>query len=610
MMRTILALILVAGGALTLPAQDIRVQSVLGDNRVAIGDVVLYALDVRVVMPSDAEVAPPSAAELPAVEGLTVLGSEVIDRGTSQRMSIINGRRSVKIEYHWQVVYRLRAGDVGGYTMPAFAYRYLDRDHAVRALRFEVVKEAPGNQFVTLAVSASDVSPFANEAVTLRFVLTFTKPFDPNEVPEIEIPWATSAQGFSGEAPPPGWTKGRGVRVRLNDETYDLLRETGRGEVVETLSFTRTIYPLAPGRLELGTASARLYVATRTRRGVFRTEVVANEKAVLTSSPLVIDVRDAPKADRPASFSGIIGNFDGELELGETRVRAGNGVTLTLRLRGEGGLATVPPPVLRGLDEFDVYDPDRRIVGEEDEKMLEIGWLLVPKSGRTPKEIPKVDVSWFRPRDERFVTVSVGPAPLEITGEVEDSEIFGGVAAARSARRSLALGEGLRPMKSEPGAIVADRRRGPSVVLIAAIALLPLLSLLATSFLVGRRRRAAGDVAGQRRSRASKEAKARLAEVQGLLEAERGFHNQLTRALQGFVGDKLDLPAGRITAATAADIVGQATGANDLGTRLAVFLGDLEAKEFGGAGGDRSVRRADLAAAEELIRDLDRELGR
>jgi oxygen tolerance protein BatD len=592
--------------------REIRVVPIVEPRQAVLGEVVLYALDVRVVEKGEAEVEAPQASELPAIEGVEVLGSELIDRGRSQQTTIINGRVSNSTEFHWQLVYRLRPAEVGSYRIPQFSYSYLGESHAIRPLAFEVVREAPGNRHVQLAVSASEEAPYVNQPVRLRFVLTATKPINPNEVPEIEIPWATSAKGFSGAVPPPGWTRGRGTRVALNGETYDLMRERGRGEIVETLSFERTIYPLAAGQLDLGISRAKIEVATKvSRRGVFGARVLESSKAVLASPALVLTVRDAPLAARPKSYAGIIGDLEGRLELGETKIRAGNGVTLSLVLRGQGALETIPAPDLKALadlSEFDVYDPDLRVTGDGDERQLEIGWLLVPKAGVT--EIPAIEISWFRPSPERFDSVSVEATPLEIVGEIADGEIFGGVAEARDARRTLALGEGMRPMKSEPGRIVSIKEPTISLWGLMALALAPVLSFALTTVLLTRRRRSAGDLAGQRRSRASKAARLRLAEVQGLLQAERGFHNQLARTLQGFVGDKLGLPPGRITAATAVSIVGEASGDESLAENFAEFLAELEAKEFGGDRGDESERRRDLSRAEDLIRGLDRGLGR
>ncbi|MEZ6195570.1 MAG: hypothetical protein R3F20_07560 [Planctomycetota bacterium] len=147
---------------------------------------------------------------------------------------------------------------------------------------------------------------------------------------------------------------------------------------------------------------------------------------------------------------------------------------------------------------------------------------------------------------------------------------------------------------------------GLLVVLVA-----PLASLLATSRLAARRRRLRGDHALQRRARASRAARERLAEAEAALRGgERGFHAALVRALQGFVGDKLDLPAGRLTASTAADILRPGGADAGLTDRVARFLEEMEAKEFGLASGDAEARARDHAVAEELIRDLDRSLGR
>jgi hypothetical protein len=67
------------------------------------------------------------------------------------------------------------------------------------------------------------------------------------------------------------------------------------------------------------------------------------------------DVQPLPEQGKPSDFSGAVGHFTLEVRAAPLDVTAGDPVTLTYTLRGEGDLSSVVPPALSGSDALRVY---------------------------------------------------------------------------------------------------------------------------------------------------------------------------------------------------------------------------------------------------------------
>ncbi|MEE9393234.1 MAG: BatD family protein [Planctomycetota bacterium] len=606
------ALILLLG-SVPLVAQDLKVRVGMEPQQPVFGEAIIFGIIVTRTAKTPFEGGAPAEVKIPDGDGYKLKYRETRTGKSTRGSTIFGGRRSTYYEDSWTLVYDLVPERTGVIQMPPFSFQMLGKPQRVGSLTFEVLSEAPGNRYATLEVSASNTSPYVNQPVKLRLVITSEKP---TVDVKVNLPWSSNPNGFSGPITAVGWTQGRGVAVQLNGERFDFQQEANpavRGG--ERLVYERVVYPIAPGRVELAPANLHMDVALRMGRGVFgRRQVRESAKVVLVSQPLVLEVRDAPITGRPQPFTGILGNFSGLVQLGSTSIKAGDGFTLSLQLEGAGELASLTPPDIaaaRGFENFDVYAPDKTIEpgARKGDQRLTISWLIVPKLEAKLETFPRWEFSWFKPSTETFETVSVGPTPIEIKGRVSDDGIFGGASNAREAREIMTLGEGLRPIKELPEGLSELAPRVPWAVFLSALILPALLFGISTLFL-RRRENLAGDVALQRRRRASKEATARLQEAREHMSSERGFHGKLARSVTGFLGDKLDLPPARIAAATVRDLVQQAGVSAQRGDELATLLQDLESKEFGGGGASAAERQSDFDRAEVLIRALDREIKR
>jgi tetratricopeptide (TPR) repeat protein len=141
---------------------------------------------------------------------------------------------------------------------------------------------------------------------------------------------------------------------------------------------------------------------------------------------------------------------------------------------------------------------------------------------------------------------------------------------------------------------------------------LPLVAAVGATVLRRRRDRLAGDVALARSSRARKLAKKTLAAASRHLHAGEGlaFYAEISRALQQYVGDKLNVSAIGMLHEVLQERVEAASASPELAARLVAMLERCDMARFapGSMGGERL--RETLEEAESLIVELDAHLGR
>lgn len=121
-----------------------------------------------------------------------------------------------------------------------------------------------------------------------------------------------------------------------------------------------------------------------------------------------IKVKPLPNKNRPVSFSGLVGDFDFEVEISNNEAELNEVITLQLTIIGEGNFHHAIAPELNLPGELELYaDP-------VETKEYEIGTngfkgelnytypLKVVKKSRA--ELPKIDFSYFDPKKKRYIT--------------------------------------------------------------------------------------------------------------------------------------------------------------------------------------------------------------
>lgn len=179
------------------------------------------------------------------------------------------------------------------------------------------------------------------------------------------------------------------------------------GKVVETRSFRFSVLPLKDGTANLEFTFA---IGVVEMNPVFFGDPFV-EKPVDVRAPVTnVVVLPLPEKDKPAGFSGAVGQFDFAVDVSPTDVSVGSLVTATMKIQGKGYIEDIVPPASSPGKDFKVYEPKK--MSEKPNQEVVFQQILVPQSTNAAT-VPPFTFSFFDPREGRYKTIARGPFPLK-----------------------------------------------------------------------------------------------------------------------------------------------------------------------------------------------------
>jgi hypothetical protein len=173
----------------------------------------------------------------------------------------------------------------------------------------------------------------------------------------------------------------------------------------------------------------------------------------LTSEPESKVVQPLPLANRPADFSGGVGQFRVTAEASPDHVTAGDPTTLRLTVTGSGNFDRVSSNLVNNSTTWKSYKPVARFaasdsVGLRGTKTFE--QAVVPlQAGKL--NIPPVNFSYFDPEDARYITRSTGPIAIQVAPASSVAAMSSSPPVAPAASPAQLS---FSPNRVEPGAVV------------------------------------------------------------------------------------------------------------------------------------------------------------
>ncbi|MBI5685288.1 MAG: protein BatD [Verrucomicrobia bacterium] len=485
----------------------------------------------------------PSAGQpqLPPLDGFTTAYG-----GAQTQVSIENGVRHDAVAH----IFLLTPTREGTLTIPAFNVQvggqvFSSQPIVVKAVKGQI-QGANTEDLFQMRLTMARTNLFLNEMAPLDLKLYIRNGIRyRSQMPSI------AATGFSE------------VKLPRPVESQEVVN--GKSFVVYT--FRTLASPIQVGQVTLGPAQAALDVfvdsGRRPRLPGFNDPFFENffggggetKRITVTSPPTSVHVLPLPDDGKPAGFTGAVGRYLLEVTANPTTLRTGEPVTLTIRVAGQGNLATLAPPKFTPPEGFKSYEPVVKSkqtdeMGYTGEKVFE--QVIVPLSVRA-SVIPPVTFSFFDPEAGRYQTLSRGPIQLNVQeSPAGATPVVVGVAPAGAAPRPPEkLGVGVVYLKPDLGAPAPTSPALYRQTWFLAIQGAPVLALVISLFAQRRRQRLRSDIRYARARRAFGNAQRRLIEAERLLHAGQdrsaAFYAALFKTLQDYLGDRLNLPSSGIT---------------------------------------------------------------
>jgi hypothetical protein len=336
--------------------------------------VVLTALDESVKLPD----------QLPAPPGL-----DLRPGGRGQTYLPIGGQRmrpQTTINFH------ATAASTGTFVMPSFTMTAYSKTVIVPEARLTVVPASvPGTrEEPRLFVQLPDGDIFAGQTIKVSVALPDSPDGSAQGLlqPRMTGEHIFQEQSFSGQ---------RHETFRRNGQAYAAL--------VQDL----TITPMREGSQELVAQANTLSLRSNPGQpGVFQSF------SLIDSDPVTLTVKPLPKQGRLPGFTGAIGSFQIEPpKLSTNLLRAGDPVTLTVTVRGDGNLGRLSPPPIPLLRDWQAFQPISDAVPPYGVQQRTFNYTLIPLTDRI-KSTPTIPFACFDPVKKTYVDITIPPVPVTV----------------------------------------------------------------------------------------------------------------------------------------------------------------------------------------------------
>lgn len=443
-----------------------------------------------------------------------------------------------------------------------------------------------------LEASVDTKTPYVGQQVTLT--LKFFTAVQYFGSPQLEEPQTT---GF--------WTE-----ILGNESPYMIDRGGRRYRVIER---KYALFPTKTGELTIGRASLSVTIAGQSRSrdpfDVFGSVFGRGQDVVLRSTPIELDVRPLPDNNKPADFTGAIGNFTLEVKPSKTVVDANQPITLTIKIQGTGNIKSIAEPLIPESPDFRVYQASSsETIAKLNDKLggtKTFEEVFIPRRPGE-MEIPSIAFNFFNPRTGQYESISTKPIP--VTAHRPEGFVADESAPFLPPTEVLGSASGeIRHIKADIGKTQPTGALLLTSPLYIGINALPVVALIAG--LLWRRREAAlARNQGLARSLgASKSARKRLSRARALADAGTSgdCYAELSLALTSFVADKLNVSPHGLTTEMIDTLLQQRGADEQIRSSLAALIRQADFARFAAQTSSSPELLSAVAKAEELMTRLE-----
>jgi len=441
--------------------------------------------------------------------------------------------------------YLLRAKQAGKFKIPAASVKANGKTYTSNTSIIEVVKgkKAANNQntqgisdddlFVKVLLSKNEV--YKGESV-IATVKVFTRSQNIKFL-DIKLP---SFDGF--------------LTQEIEDKPNTLYRENYNGQVYYVGIFKKLVlFPQRSGTITIDPFELKCRVSIQSgyRRNVFgqRTRAYKNLEVDVKSPTRKLKVKELP-TKAPASFEGAIGNFKMQPSINKTNSKTNEAINLKVKISGNGNLKLIDPLDIKFPADFEVYEPkiknnfkatNNGVAGSKT-----FDFLMIPRHAGS-FTIPPFSFTYFDIKAKKYKTINSDGYKLTI--EKGDDDNTTTVVSGFSKEDVKFIGKDIRYIKTN----ISDLKKKDDFIFKSFMFWITYAAsfLIFLIILIVRKKniRDNSNVMLMKNKRANKEATKRLKAAQLFLKAndKNKFYEEILRAINGYLSDKLNIPVADLT---------------------------------------------------------------
>lgn len=325
--------------------------------------------------------------------------------------------------------------------------------------------------------------------------------------------------------------------------------ERVNGKPYRTVTWSQYVmYPQMTGKMEIPSITFKGIVVQQ-NRSVDPFEAFFNGgsgyvevKRNIVAPSIKIDVLPLPH--KPANFSGGVGKFNISAQLNKNELKAGDPLSLRIVVGGIGNLKLIKQPVVNFPKDWDKYDPkvtDKTKLtsnGLEGNMIYDI--LAVPRN-QGHYTIPPVELTYYDTSLNQYKTIKTQSFEIEVAkGDGSRSSV---VDYSKDQPKDI---KDIKKGEAELHSV--DNFFFGSVGYLMSL-LIPFAGFVALLVIFRKRAIDNADLVKMKGKKANKIATKRLRQANKLMLAGKTneFYDEVLRALWGYVGDKLNMPAEKLS---------------------------------------------------------------
>ena len=331
----------------------------------------------------------------PDFENFQIIGGP----NQSIKTSYVNGERSFSKTYSYflqplkkgSIIIKQASIEIDGEEYKSLPIEVLITDSVSQPS--ESVTQYYNDDDIELRALISKGSPYLNEPITVIYKLYYKAPINISDARETETP---NYKDF--------WSQ------TIKIPQLKVQREIYKGQNYNVVEWRKVVlYPQKSGQLEISPLSLNLVLDVPTDKRDFFGNVIYDQTTQIISTGMrTINVKDLPLNNKPSSFTGAVGQFEFDVILNKSSLRATESFQAELEVKGEGNLKLFDLPDLQVPSSMELFEPQR----EESINTNLSGmsgsvtklFTVIPRfQGSFP--IEEVEFSYFDPQLESYRTL-------------------------------------------------------------------------------------------------------------------------------------------------------------------------------------------------------------
>ncbi|MBT8288909.1 MAG: BatD family protein [Bacteroidia bacterium] len=467
----------------------------------------------------------------PSFENFTVVGGP----NSSISNSWINGKRSYSKTYSYFLAPKKR----GTFTIGQATIEINGNIFKTIPIKVEVTAAVTRpkdpndpdyivSQNIHLIAEVSNTNPYLNEAINVVYKLYVSPNTGVSNWKEIDNPRYNDF-----------WSQNIDMKgLKVQNGTY-------KGEDYRFVVLRKTVlYPQKTGKLNIEPLALDITVEVPTnRRDIFGGRLMKSVNKTVAAGSRTINVKPLPESDRPANFSGAVGDFSFQVTTSKDELKATEALIATVEVSGKGNLKLFKLPKLTIPSSLEVYEPehDERVstnLGGMQGKIADSYTIVPSYQGKYP--IPSISFSYFNPRTEQYETIASDELFINVT-EGPVNKTVSPVVTQGNQKQLITGGNQFASFKTRTTLESMESRQFFKSKLFWSSLLGPLLAIPVAILFRRRQQTLENDILGNRKRQADKLARRYLSDAKKNMGDKDHFYEALHKSLHNYLKAKISI---------------------------------------------------------------------